>query len=56
MTPSKRCKYGDYEIMRHQPYTRVFWKVYRDGNFVATYDRLKDAKRRIDNERNKNVR
>jgi hypothetical protein len=45
--PAQRV-YRDCTILHHCPGKRVFWKVYRDGQFVATYDRLKDAKRRVE--------
>jgi hypothetical protein len=49
--PAQRV-YRDCTILRHCPCRRVFWKVYRDGQFVATYDRLKDAKRRVERDGN----
>ena len=49
--PAQRV-YRNCTILRHCPGRRVFWKVYRDGQFVATYDRLKDAKRRVDRDGN----
>lgn len=39
-----------YEIMRFKPDAkkwRTYWRVYRNGEFMQTFDRLKDAKRWI---------
>lgn len=38
------------KIQKHQPREggRVFWKIYRGDQFVATLDRKKDAKKGIE--------
>jgi hypothetical protein len=32
-----------YEIVRHQPGNKVYWKVYLNDVFQQTFDRKKDA-------------
>lgn len=42
-----------YEIVRFQPNpkkSRVYWRVYKNGTFMQTFDRLKDAKQWVENQ------